>query len=93
MNGHHTGSIYYKIDRDDNLTRGCVYPRVSYPMGVGMGMKSHPHVHEGRVPANIQVEYTYQIFTCGYPQFENIYEYISHVVRISCGLAHLGYLQ
>jgi hypothetical protein len=65
VNGHHTGSIYYKIDRDDNLTRGCVYPRVSYPMGVGMGMKSHPHVHEGRVPANIQVEYTYQILPAG----------------------------
>ena len=41
------------------------YPRVSYPMGVGTGMKIHPWIHEGRVPAKMQVGCGNQILPTG----------------------------
>jgi hypothetical protein len=36
--------------RDGNWTRGYGYPRVSYPVDMDTGWKTHPWILSGRVP-------------------------------------------
>jgi hypothetical protein len=43
--------------RDGNWTRGYGYPRVSYPMDMDTGWKTHPWILSGRVPEIRRVGY------------------------------------
>jgi hypothetical protein len=43
--------------RDDNWTCGYGYPRVSYPVDMDTGWKTHPWILSGRVPEIRRVGY------------------------------------
>jgi hypothetical protein len=43
--------------RDGNWTRGYGYPRVSYPVDMDMGWKTHPWILSGRVSEIRRVGY------------------------------------
>jgi hypothetical protein len=44
-------------DRDGSWTRGYGYPRVSYPLDMDTGTKTHPWVLSGRIPEIHRVGY------------------------------------
>jgi hypothetical protein len=43
--------------RDGSWTRRYEYPRVSYPVDMDTGRKTHPQVLSGRIPEIYRVEY------------------------------------